>query len=281
MAREYVAVEDVQFVEANGARLGYLERGQGPLVVLLHGFPDTAESWRETMAALSDAGYRAVAPFLRGYAPSEIPDTDVAVETLSRDALALINALGEEAATVVGHDWGAVTAYGAAYLAPERVKKLVTIGIPHISSIRPSFRVAMGATHFLYLRRRSAEKRMRANDFAHVDALYRRWSPTWDVSAEELQSVKNAFTAPGCLNAAIGYYRAWPFTRGGPKFLKKRISVETLTVAGADDPTLLPKDYHRAEKWFDAPYRVDVFPGGHFVHRESAEAFNQALLDFI
>ncbi|MBC7978838.1 MAG: alpha/beta fold hydrolase, partial [Myxococcales bacterium] len=116
----------IRHVEANGLRFAYLEDGSGPLVVLLHGFPDTPHSWDDLRPRLAARGYRAVAPWMRGYAPTQIPDRDADLETLGRDLLALIAALGETSAIVVGHDWGAAAAYVAATLEPVRVAKLVT-----------------------------------------------------------------------------------------------------------------------------------------------------------
>src|SRR5580658_10060075 len=107
------------FVEANGVRFAYFEEGKGPLVLLLHGFPDTPHTWDAVRPAVAAAGYRAVTPFLRGYAPTSVPaDGAYDAETLGRDVVALIDALGERRAVVVGHDWGAAAAYSAATLAP-------------------------------------------------------------------------------------------------------------------------------------------------------------------
>src|SRR5437667_12790605 len=118
-------------VHANGLKFAYLEQGAGPLVLLLHGFPDTPQTWSDTRPALAQAGFRAVSPFMRGYVPSEIPaqpayDSD----TLGRDVLGLIEALGEQSAFVVGHDWGASAAYSAVGLQPDRIRMLVTVAIP-------------------------------------------------------------------------------------------------------------------------------------------------------
>ncbi|HEY8086236.1 MAG TPA: alpha/beta fold hydrolase, partial [Polyangiaceae bacterium] len=125
------------FLEANGVRFAYLEEGQGPLVLLVHGFPDTAHGWDAVRPAIAAAGYRVVSPFTRGYAPSAIPaDGAYDTETLGRDVLALIDAFGENRAIVVGHDWGASAAYAAATLAPDRVSLLVTVAIPHPASLR-------------------------------------------------------------------------------------------------------------------------------------------------
>ena len=128
----------INFVDANGLRFGYLEEGSGPLVLLLHGFPDTAHTWDELRPRIAAKGYRAVSPFMRGYAPSGIPDRDTDQETLARDPLALIEALGARDAIVIGHDFGASAAYGAAALGPDRVKKLFAIAIPHPATLKPS-----------------------------------------------------------------------------------------------------------------------------------------------
>ena len=101
--------EGVQFVEANGLRFGYIEEGSGPLILLLHGYPETARSWRPVQIQLAANGFRTVAVFMRGYAPTALA-SDYSVRSLGQDAIALIRALGEETATVVGHDWGASAA---------------------------------------------------------------------------------------------------------------------------------------------------------------------------
>src|SRR3954454_7617817 len=115
------SAREVKTVEANGLRFGYLDAGEGPLALLLHGFPDSAYTWRHLLPALADAGFRAVAPWTRGDAPPAVPtDADSGVATLAPDANALHEALGGGAdAVLVGHDWGAITAYGAAAIAPD------------------------------------------------------------------------------------------------------------------------------------------------------------------
>jgi pimeloyl-ACP methyl ester carboxylesterase len=266
-----------QTLRANGLTFGYLEEGQGPLVLLIHGFPDTAHSWDATRPALAAAGFRAVSPFTRGYAPTEVPaDADYRVETLAHDAAAIIEALGEQQAIVVGHDWGAATAFALANLHPERVRFLVTVAIPHPRSIKPSLGLLWKARHFLLFRLRSAEAGMRKNDFAMVDTLVRRWSPTWDVPPGETAAVKRAFAAPGCLEAALGYYRAASL-KPSPATLGA-ITMPSLAFAGATDFAMKPPAYERARRQYKAAYEVVTLPGGHFLHREHPEQFNQALV---
>src|SRR4051812_34258838 len=197
---------------ANGLEFRYLEAGDGPLPLLLHGFPDSPPPWRPPLPALAEAGFRAVAPWTRGYAPTAVPaNGDYSVATLAADANALHEALGgNEDAVLVGHDWGAITAYGAAALEPHRWRRVVTMAVPppavasaaffHYRQPQKSFYVYLFQTDL-------AEIVAGADDLAFIDNLWRDWSPSYDGS-EDLMHVKDALRAPENLRAAIGYYRA-------------------------------------------------------------------------
>jgi len=259
----------VDYVDANGIRFAYLTQGSGPLVLLLHGFPDTAQTWDAVMPAVAAAGFRAVAPYMRGYHPSSIPaDGRYDGETLGRDVLALIEALGEAQATVVGHDWGALAAYNAAALGPERVRLLVTLGVPHPRSVfPPTPKMLWNVRHFFPLRRKNAGEAIRANNFAYVDELWRRWSPAWkNLPAAETEHVKQSLSHPGSAEAAAAYYAA--LSPRLPPALKRNITVPSVAFAGLHD-SLSPKDYDKAKRCFDGPYEVVRVPGGHFMHREA------------
>ncbi len=128
----------IGYAEANGLRFAYLEEGSGPLALMLHGFPDTAHTWDDVRPRIAAKGYRAVSPFMRGYHPSGVPAEDADQETLARDPLALIEALGADRAVLIGHDWASAATYGAAALGPERVTKLITIAIPHPATLVPT-----------------------------------------------------------------------------------------------------------------------------------------------
>jgi pimeloyl-ACP methyl ester carboxylesterase len=119
-------------VRANGLEFGLLEAGAGPLALCLHGFPDSAYTWRHLLPALAEAGFHAVAPFMRGYAPTAIPDDGrFGIGALVADAVALHQALdGDGDAVLIGHDWGAEAAYGAAAFAPDRWRRVVTLAVP-------------------------------------------------------------------------------------------------------------------------------------------------------
>src|ERR1700735_2187989 len=140
--------DEIRFVDAHGLRFAYLEEGSGPLVLLLHGFPDTAHTWDDLRPRIAAKGYRAVSPYMRGYQPTAIPAADPDQETLARDPLALIDALGARDAIVIGHDFGATTAYGAAAIGAGRVTKLFVIGIPHPATLKTTLKTLWGVRHF-------------------------------------------------------------------------------------------------------------------------------------
>jgi pimeloyl-ACP methyl ester carboxylesterase len=267
---------DLRYVDANGLRFAYLEQGTGPLVLLLHGFPDTAHTWGAVRARLASSGFRAVSPFMRGYRPSAIPDRDADAETLGRDALELICALGESSAIVVGHDWGASAAYGAAALDPQRVRQLVTLAIPHPATLRATPAKVWGVRHFITYKFPGAAARFARNDFAALPAIYRRWSPTWDPAPEEFAGVRACFADRASLDAAFGYYRALRFAP--PAFLKRTLPMPAVAFVGTDDPTATRDDFDHAASMFSGSYAVEEVPGGHFLHREHPEAFIERLV---
>jgi pimeloyl-ACP methyl ester carboxylesterase len=132
---------EVKTVAAGGLRFGYVDAGSGPLALCLHGFPDSAYTWRHLLPALADAGYHAVAPFMRGYAPTDIPE-DGAYQTgaLAADAVALHEAFGGDGdAVLVGHDWGATAVYAALAHAPGRWRRAVTLAVPPVIAMISGF----------------------------------------------------------------------------------------------------------------------------------------------
>lgn len=268
-----------KYVEANGLRFAYLEEGaqDAPLVILIHGFPDTAHTWDEVRPAVAAAGFRVVTPFTRGYHPTEVPkDGKYDAETLGRDVLALISALGVEQAIVVGHDWGASAAYAAAALEPARVRLLVTVAIPHPAALRPSLKLFWGVRHMLRFQLRSANALVRANNFAHLDDLVQRWSPVWQVPKDETAAVKKCFSHPGVVEAALGYYRAI-----SPKILPaltRPLQVPGVAFSGNDDGVLSREYYEKARRFYDRGCEIIDAPGGHFLHREHPQFFIKELL---
>jgi pimeloyl-ACP methyl ester carboxylesterase len=271
--------DEIQFVDANGLKFAYLEEGSGPLVLMLHGFPDTAHTWDHLRPRIAAKGYRAVSPFMRGYHPSGIPDRDPDQETLARDPLALIEALGATDAIVIGHDWGASAAYGAAGLGRERVQKLFVLAIPHPAALKPTLKKLWGVRHFAAYKLPGAPERFARNDFAALPAICRRWSPAWNPDPQEFDAVRACFSNRDSLNAAFGYYRKLsPLPSAS---LKARITAPTVVFAGLDDPIAEPADYRFAARMFENEYIVEEVPGGHFMHREHPETFAERLLSHL
>lgn len=269
----------IQFVSASGLEFAYLEEGSGPLVLMLHGFPDTAHTWDGLRPRIAAHGYQAVSPFMRGYYPSAIPNRDPDQETLARDPLALIEAFGARDAVLIGHDWGAAAAYGAAALAPERVKKLFVIGSPHPATAKPSVKKLWAFRHLAAYKLPGAPDRLARNDFAALSDIYRRWSPTWSPAAGEFDAVRASFSNRASLKAAFGYYRRLsPIL---PASLKAQITVPVVVFAGLDDPVFKASDYRRAARKFANEYIVEEVPGGHFMHREHPEVFADRLLSHL
>lgn len=276
-------------VLANGLRFAFTEWGDpaAPLVLCLHGFPVSQSTWKHLGPALARAGYRVVAPAMRGYYPTESPaDGDYAAETLGRDALALISALGAERAAVIGHDWGAVAALAATTLAPERVTKLVVVAIPHPGATTPDALVK--ADHFLSYPWPGAARRFAADDAAGVDAILRKWSPTWRPSDAERDEAKLAFRRPDGATAAFGYYRSLvagalgPLV-GAPAALKPgTFATPTLMVYGTADGAVDGKHFENSRRFFTGPMDVVGLAGvGHFPQQEQPEAFNRLIAGFL
>jgi pimeloyl-ACP methyl ester carboxylesterase len=243
---------------------------------MLHGFPDTAHTWDQLRPIVAGRGYRAVSPYMRGYHPTEIPSNDANAEVLAQDALALIEALGERTAIVIGHDWGALASYGAAALGPDRVRKLIAIGIPHPATLKPTLAQIWGARHFWLYKLPGAASRFAKNDFAALPAICKRWSPTWSPSSDDLRDVRACLSDDKSCHAAFGYYRQLS-VRPAPH-LRKRIAVPTVVFAGLDDPLIAPAAYHEAKRKFDGDYAVEEVPGGHFMHREHPQKFGERLI---
>src|SRR6201992_202732 len=266
----------IRFVNANGLKFAYLEEGTGPLVLMLHGFPDTAHTWDDLRPRIAAKGYRAVSPFMRGYHPTEVPDRDPDQETLTRDVLALIDLLVAGEAIVIGHDWGASAAYGSAALGPEQVKKLFVLAIPHPGALKPSPKKLWGVRHFATYKLPGAPERFARNDFAALPAICRRWSPDWRPDPSEFDPERACFANRASLNAAFGYYRKLSPVPSAS--LKARITVPTVVFAGLGDPVAVPADYRYAARMFVGDYIDEELDAGHFMHREHPEAFAQRLL---
>jgi pimeloyl-ACP methyl ester carboxylesterase len=273
---------EFQTIESPGQPFVVSQRGEGPDIVLVHGFPDTPHSYAALQDALVEAGWRVTVPWLRGYHPDTIvPGRPYDFETIGRDGLALLDAIGAPQAVFVGHDWGALMSFVVATLAPGRVRALVTIAIPHPSLLQRSPASLYRARHFLALKLPWAQASTRRGDFAYLERLYTRWAPNWSGPAREesLAQIKRALSEPAALKGAIDYYRALPL--GGSKLLEHPPAVPNLAVGGTAD--LVPAELYRASaELFPAPSRALIVEGaGHWPHREDEAAVVPEIVRFV
>jgi pimeloyl-ACP methyl ester carboxylesterase len=267
-----------RFVTANGLRFAYLEKGHGPLVLMLHGFPDNAESYRQAMHDFASAGYRVVAPFLRGYAPSEIPLAGPFDPlTLAQDVHALINGLNPGGkAHLIGMDWGGTSIQAALVHCPELIESAVVMNAAHpatLSKFATDPAQARSVFHFWFFQMDVAAKAIAASDLAMVDYLWHLWSPNY-TPGSHLTSVRKTLATPDVLPAALRYYGALYQSAQERTFPIGDIAVPTLTIFGELDPTAKYSDME--EPYFRGPYQRVILDGvGHWPHLERSDEFNR------
>ncbi|MEV0400940.1 alpha/beta hydrolase [Actinoallomurus sp. NPDC050550] len=284
---------EIATIRANDLTFGYLEAGSGPLALCLHGFPDSAHTWRHLMPALADAGYHAVAPFLRGYAPTEVPK-DGAYQTgaLAADANALHEAFGGDAdAVLIGHDWGAAATYAAVSAAPERWRRAVAMAVPPFGALLSAFfdYAQLKRSFYIFLFQTPlAETAVLTGDMAFLDGLWADWSPGYDAT-RDVAYAKECLRDPENLAAAIGYYRAMlDPSRHVPAYAAVQEAAERV----GERPALYL--HGAADGCLAAPSATDVEahlpPGsvarivsdvGHFLHLERPAEVNRLILDWL
>jgi pimeloyl-ACP methyl ester carboxylesterase len=270
---------DFKQASTEGQRFVYADSGTGPLVVLLHGFPDTPNGWSDASAALNEAGYRTVVPYLRGYDPDTIvPGRRYGASEIGQDAIRLLDAIGADQAVLVGHDWGAGVVYRAAALAPARVRALCAVAIPHPRLLGRSPALLWRARHFITLRLPTGSWLASRRDFDYLDTLMRRWAPNWSSPEREqtLAETKRCFSDPSVLDAALGYYRD-----ASPGDGLGALEQAALIVGGTTD-IIDPSAFTDSPQAFAGRCETLVIDGaGHWPHREAADRFHERLLAFL
>ncbi len=288
-------------VEANGVAFAYLAAGDeaAPLALCLHGFPDSAQTWRHLLPLLAERGYRAVAPWLRGYAPTSVPEVPhYQSAVIALDAVALHAALAAEGSgpgVLVGHDWGALAAYAAVQHPSAPWRRLVTMAVPPTQAVVQSFfsyDQLRRSWYMFFFQHPLAEMAVPMDDLAFIDRLWADWSPGYD-AGEDLVHVKAALRDPANLAAAIGYYRA---TLGGvglsddPEVValqgaadSKPPPVPTLYLHGRIDGCMGVSLAEGAAGIFAAEgSRVEIVDdAGHFLHLERPDVVNRLVVDFV
>jgi pimeloyl-ACP methyl ester carboxylesterase len=273
------------YAEVGDVRLHYVEAGDGPLVVLLHGFPEFWYGWRQQIAPLVQAGFRVVAPDLRGYNLSSGPDGIAAytADKLAGDIRGLIRELGAESAMVVGHDWGGSVAWTLAANHPEVVDRLVILNAAHPRRLNEGLRNVrqlLRIWYFFYFQLpRLPERRARRRHWRFFKRFLRDARPSY--TAEEIDRYVEAWSQPGAAKSMIDYYRAAVRLSSKQGELRP-ISAPTLVIWGQGDRYLGPKlaePHHDDVPNLD---RVERLPdASHWVHHDEAERVNELLVDFL
>ncbi len=285
-------------VSANGIRLHVAECGDGPLVVLLHGFPEFWYAWRHQLVRLAARGYRAVAVDLRGYGDSDKPPRGYDLWTLAGDAAGLVPALGEGRAALVGHGWGGVVGWTVAALHPRRVNALVAVAAPHPLAIwRGVGRDPRGQGRALaavagFQLPRWPEYALRVDEGAGVERFMRaragaEWAATADFTGV-VARYRAAARIPGVAYCAMEYYR-WAvrsqMRAEGRRFataVARPTEVPVLGLHGADDPWLLPRTAAASTPWAGERHELEVLAGvGHFPHEERPDEVADRIADFL
>ena len=275
-------------IDVGGAvTLHVRELGNGPLVILLHGFPDCSYTWRHQLPALADRGFHAVAPDLRGYDGSSKPKgvSSYSVSALAGDVAGLVTALGAEQADVVAHDWGGGAAWTFAMLHPERLRRLAILNAPHpvtlLRHLRSLQQLKRSWYMFAFQLPVMPELGLARNDFASLRAVFRTASVRPGAfTDEDIERHIDALRPPGALTAAINYYRA-AFRNVGPNALRpRRIDHPVLVLWGDQDRFLGPELAEPGSEWTPSARVRHVPEAAHWIQHDVPELVNDELVRF-
>jgi pimeloyl-ACP methyl ester carboxylesterase len=282
-------------LSANGVRLHVAEAGEGPLVLLLHGFPEFWWCWRAQLPALAAAGFHAVAPDLRGYGGSDKPPRGYDLPTATSDVAALVRALGERDAVVVGHDWGGLVAWSMAAMHPRSVRRLVVLSMAHPRQLRAAMTDRTQRRAFRHLLGFQLpwlpERRLTRADDDPVAELMRRWAgPDWTSTADFAEAVaryRSAARIPLAAYGSMEYFR-WAgrsqIRPDGWRYLRRMaapVTAPTLQLHGNLDACVLPGSARGSGRYVAGAYAWRELPGvGHFPHEEAPDAVSAALADW-
>ncbi len=281
-------------VTANGIDFAFLEEGDGPLVLCLHGFPDHAPTFEPLLHALAEAGFRGVAPWMRGYHPTGLaPDGKYHTQYLALDALALADALaGDGDAYVVGSDWGAGAVHMAVVHRPERFKKCVTMAVPPSPAMGNSFLTSPDqwkrSWYMWFFGTPLSDIAFSAADFAIVDKLWADWSPDFTPDPAFIRALKDTYAKDNG-QAAMGYYRDSMHARSAPEGEAATVTGGPLQISmlyfhGRNDGCLgfdlLDEGALKGALGPGGEY-VFVEGAGHFMHLEKPDEVNPKIVSFL
>ncbi len=275
------------YADVNGVRLHYVEAGSGPLVILLHGFPEFWFSWRHQIPMLAAAGFHVVAPDMRGYNLSAKPkgwrlyDTDY----LARDIAELIGHFGVERAHVVGHDWGAAVAYTVAMRHPESLESLSILNVPHpermLAGLRTWRQLRKSWYMFFFQIPALPERLIARDDFSFAKRSLRADSPM-AFSDADLERYVEAWSQPGALTGMINYYRA--ALRRSPRAAQASlvpIQTRTLVIWGERDRHLGAELAEPLPQWVPNVRVERIAEATHWVQHDEPELVGRLLIEFL
>jgi pimeloyl-ACP methyl ester carboxylesterase len=270
-------------LDVNGVRLHCLVEGEGPLVLLLHGFPETSRAWRKQMPVLAER-FRVVAPDLRGFGASDKPKGIAAYRTsvVADDVVALIHAFDAERAHVVGHDWGGGVAWSVASQHPEIVDRLAVLNSPHPAVMQKALRsnwtqIRKSWYFFAFQLPWLPEWALTRNGAKALKDSLRISSKPGTFSEADLDEYARAFSAPGAATGGLNYYRAAIRSR----VPTRKIAAPTLLIWAEDDFALGMELTRGMDDFFETTPRIEYVPEtSHWVMEERPEVVNRLLLDF-
>jgi pimeloyl-ACP methyl ester carboxylesterase len=273
--------------EHEGVRLHAVAAGpaDGPLVILLHGFPEFWYSWRKQIGPLAAAGFRVVAPDQRGYNVSSKPHNiaDYAITNLIADVIAIAEQLGAGKFFLAGHDWGAAVAWATALRHPLRLKKMAILNVPHPAAMLHTLRTnplqMLRSWYIAFFQLpRIPEARFSADNFAMGVKSLATSSRPGTFTAEDFAQYRLAWSNPGTVTAMINWYRA--FFRRRPRLGDPQVHVPTRILWGQRDKFLLPEMAQESLQYCDSA-QLTFFPEAtHWLQHEEPEAVNAALVEF-
>ena len=286
---------EFSFIETNNIRLHVVYAGpeNGPLVVLLHGFPEFWWGWSKQIDALAEAGYRLMLPDQRGYNLSDKPNgiTPYGLETLAMDIRGIIQASGRAEAAVIGHDWGAAVAWQLAAQSPEVVSRLGILNVPFppvmVDTLRSNFLQFLKSWYIFFFQiPMIPEIMLRAGNFAGLANLLKRSGKRKTFLQDDLDRYRAAWSQPGALAGMLSWYRS-AFRRGfrgesiGGLPADVRITMPTLILWGARDVALSRSMANDSLAYCDRGDLIFFEKATHWVQHDEPDAVNHHLLKFL